>query len=645
MIVGTAGHIDHGKTALVRALTGVETDRLKEEKARGITIELGFAYWPRPNGPVIGFVDVPGHERFVGTMLVGAHGIDLVLLVIAANDGIMPQTREHLEILDLLGLTQGLVVLSKADLVDADTLAQRELEIIEALAGTTLAGAEVVPVSVVTGQGIAELTSRLDRAAERAIRRDAGRGFRLAVDRSFSLAGAGTVVTGAVLDGRITVGETVTVSPTGLTARVRALHAGNSPADQAVAGDRVALNLAGPDVTREAIRRGDVVLAPSLHAPATRLDVRLRAFAAWPDQGMTVRLHHAATEVRARVVHLGDPPEPGAILDVQLVLDRPLAVCARDRFVLRDVSGRRTLGGGIVLDPHPPYRRRRSSERAAIRNAWAIPDDAACLGRLLDQPPCVIALPTFLADRGLPTDAAPALTRSLDLATLRVERVDYVATHQRLETLTEQTTALLAAWHLDHPDLPGMPVNQARERVTRGLAAPVFRAIVAWMRDGGHIVAGGGWLRLPAHSVTLAPADMALWDQVRPLLLGEARFRPPRVRDLSHTLAVDETTLRGVMRRLRRASMLDEIAVDHYFPRATTIEMIGLARELSAERPDGWFNAAALRDRLGNGRKVAIQILEFLDRFGVTIRRGDLRRLNPRRPDLFETASERQERA
>src|SRR5262245_28831112 len=276
MIVGTAGHIDHGKTTLVRALTGVDTDRLKEEKARGISIDLGFAYLPAPDGSVLGFVDVPGHERFVHTMLAGASGIDLVLLVVAADDGVMPQTLEHLAIVDLLGIERALVALTKADLAAPPWRTHVASDIARVLSPTRLAGAPVIPVSVVTGDGIEELRRYLFDASH-AFGRRAGAGrFRLAVDRSFTLAGTGTVVTGTVMSGTVAVGDQVVVSPSGLTARVRSIHAQNRPAERGQAGERCALNVAGEAIAKEAIRRGDMVLDPDLHAPAERIDAILR---------------------------------------------------------------------------------------------------------------------------------------------------------------------------------------------------------------------------------------------------------------------------------------------------------------------------------------------------------------------------------
>jgi selenocysteine-specific elongation factor len=260
MIVGTAGHIDHGKTALVRVLTGVDADRLPEEKARGITLDLGFAYWPRPDGQIIGFIDVPGHEKLVHNMLAGATGIDLVLLVVAADDGIMPQTREHLAILDLLGLSRGLVALTKADLADEARRREVIAEITATLAGTCLSGADVIPVSAVTGEGIATLGERLDGLCRATATRAADGRFRLAVDRSFTLVGTGTVVTGTVLSGRVSIGDAVTIGPSGLDARVRSLHVQNRAAERGQVGERCALGLAGAGITKEAIGRGDVVL-------------------------------------------------------------------------------------------------------------------------------------------------------------------------------------------------------------------------------------------------------------------------------------------------------------------------------------------------------------------------------------------------
>ncbi|HEY0274457.1 MAG TPA: selenocysteine-specific translation elongation factor, partial [Paenirhodobacter sp.] len=408
MIIGTAGHIDHGKTALVKALTGVDADRLAEEKARGITIDLGFAYVDLGAGRVTGFVDVPGHERLIHTMLAGAGGIDLALIVVAADDGVMPQTREHLAILDLLGIRRGIVALTKADLADATRRAAVTTQIRTALAPTGLAGAAVIAVSSVTGEGIEALRTALIAAEAETALRDGQGPMRLAVDRSFTLSGAGTVVTGMMLTGRVAVDDTVVISPTGLTARVRGIHAQNRKAVEGLAGQRCALNLTGEGITKEAIHRGNVVVAPGLHAPTERIDADLTLLSSVPKplgSWFPARLHSHAVEVGARIVPLADPIAPGASGPVQLVLDHPIAAAVGDRFILRDTSASRTIGGGRFLDLRPPARKRRTPERLALIEAARIEDPAQALAAQVAIAP--VDLPAFLRDRTLGAEAAP----------------------------------------------------------------------------------------------------------------------------------------------------------------------------------------------------------------------------------------------
>src|SRR5262245_29521723 len=376
MIVGTAGHIDHGKTSLVRALTGVDTDRLKEEKERGISIDLGFAYLPAPDGLVLGFVDVPGHERFRPTILAGSGGLGFVVLGVAGGGGGMPPAVEPPAIGGLLGIERGLVALTKADLAAPLWRTHVASEIGRALSSTRLAGAPVIPVSVVTGDGIEDVRRHLFDASRSFGRRAAEGQFRLAVDRSFTLTGTGTVATGTVLSGRVTVGDRVIVRPAGL-GRGGASHPGQKrPTGRGQAGHRCALNLAGDAITKEAIRRGDVVLEPELHAPADRIDASLRLLPSDAKpvcQWMPVRLHHAAAEVGARIVLLEDEALiPGGEKRVQLVLEMPIAAAAGDRFVLRDVSAQRTIGGGRFLDLRAPARKRRTPARLAQLDALAL---------------------------------------------------------------------------------------------------------------------------------------------------------------------------------------------------------------------------------------------------------------------------------
>jgi len=644
MIIGTAGHIDHGKTTLVGALTGVDTDRLAEEKARGITIDLGFAYLPTPDGGVIGFVDVPGHEKFVHNMLAGATGIDFVLLVVDAVEGVKPQTREHLAIVDLLGLDHGLVVLTKADLADAERRAATTAEVAAALAGTGLAGAPVLAVSALTGEGIESLRDRLFAEATALAGRRAGGRFRLAVDRSFTLSGAGTVVTGTVLSGAVAVGDRLTVSPSGLAVRVRSIHAQNRKAEVGRAGDRCALNLAGDGVTKEAIHRGDVVGDPALHAPTARIDAELRVLGSETrpvGQWLPVRLHAGAAEVGARIVLLGDAAiAPGETGLVQLVLDRPIAAARGDRFVLRDTSAQRTLGGGRFLDLRPPARKRRTPERRAELAAHALDDAEAALAALFAAAPIPVDLAAFARDRAMTGEEASAVADRLAAVRFPVRGAEQALSVAGWDALRHTVDAHLRLHHDRNPDLPGLGLERLRREVAPRMVAPVFLALLQGLARRREVVVEGAWVRRPDHTVRLSDRDEATWGEIRDLLAGAERFRPPRVRDLAATLDEPEEEVRRLMKLLGRLGRVDEVAHDHFFLRATVGEMVDILVDLAATAPDGRFNAAAFRDRVDNGRKVAIQILEFFDRHGVTLRRGDLRRVDPRRLDLFRPAVE-----
>lgn len=642
MIVGTAGHIDHGKTTLIKALTGVDADRLKEEKARGITIDLGFAYLPVDGGRIIGFVDVPGHERLVHTMLAGANSIDFVLLVIAGDDAIMPQTREHLAIIDLLGISSGLVIVTKADTVPVERLAEVTQQVRAALTGTTLESAELLTVSALTGDGIGELRERLLHASIKLSGRSADGRFCLAVDRSFTLAGVGVVVTGTVLSGSAAVEDHLIVSPSGLSARIRSMHVQNRPAKTARAGDRCALNLVGDGITKESLHRGDVVLDPTLHAPTDRIDARLRLLASEPkaiSQRLPVRLHHASTELGAHVVLLNDEPLiPGTEADVQLVLERPIAAAALDRFVVRDVSAQRTMGGGRFIDLRAPSRHRRTPERRAQRTALAMPDPADALAALLAIPPFAWDISAFLRDRALPESDQDRLVGTLDLTALDIASSRFVLAPKHWQRLIRDTVDMLSAFHAENPDLQGI----GREKLRLSLKPPLpplpFAAALQRMAAAGHLALDGAFVRLASHVVTMLPKDEETWERIEPMLGGEGRFRPPRVRDIATATGLPERDMRRLLKLAGRMGRADEIAHDHFFLRATTNEMTRILVDLSSGSEGGIFTAAQFRDRVVNGRKVAIQILDFFDRHGVTLNRNDLRRVNKHRLDLFGPA-------
>ena len=626
MIIGTAGHVDHGKTALVKALTGVDADRLAEEKRRGITIELGYAYTGR-----LGFIDVPGHERFVHTMLAGASGIDAALLVVAADDGVMPQTREHVQILDLLGIDHGVVALTKTDLAPerVETVAAETRTV---LAGTGLRRAPVFPVSAVSGEGVEALRTALLALGPRP--RDTDGYPRLAVDRAFTLSGAGLVVTGTLVAGTIRVGDRLMLSPSGLELRVRGLHAQNRPAEAAEAGERVALNIVGPRLSKEAVARGDWVLHPEIHAPTAQLDARIglldeEARALKPE--MPVHLHLGAAHVTARAAPLdAQRLEPGGSALVRLVLDRPIGALAGDRLVLRDAAATRTIGGGAVVDPFPPRRGRRTPARLAQLAALEEREPALALRRLLDLPPGWIERDRFFRARNMQPDARAAAMTAAPAVALS----GLAIAPARLEALKGAITQALAAYHRSAPDQPGLQPERVRVLVPDRLPADAFRALTDSLLRRGVIEQDGPWLRLPSHRATLSPQDERIWQQGRRMIAAE-RFRPPRTRDLARALGVPEAATRVTLKRLQRMGRLVEVAHDHFFLRETVAEMAGIAAAIAGTDPGGIVTAAAFRDRLGNGRKVAIQVLEFFDRSGITIRSGDERHVRPDRVDLF----------
>lgn len=620
MIVGTAGHIDHGKSTLVRALTGVDPDRLEEEKKRGITLDLGYAYLPLGDGRVLGFVDVPGHERLVHNMLAGATGIDLALLVVAADDGPMPQTREHLAILELLGLERGVVVITKIDRVERSRLREAEAEIDALLRGSFLSGAPRFLVSAVSGEGIPSLLAWLTAQAE--VARSTGRLFRLAVDRVFTLAGVGTVVTGTAFAGSVQIGDNLVVSPAGHTVRVRGLHVQNRPAEFGQAGQRCALNLVGPLADRAHIRRGDWIVAPAAHHPTGRIDVRLRLLPTETrslTQWTPVHFHLGTQDVLARVVLLeSDKLEAGESQLAQLVTERPIGAAWGDRFILRDASAHRTLGGGVVLDIFAPSRRRRRPERLSWLRALEGDNLALVLRRLLAAAPLGIDLAAAAANFNLPEEKVLTMLEDMPLRFVPASRRVFASAVWA--TLETQVLSRLGRLHEEVPDELGPDRDRLRRLALPALDAGSARAIIDGLLAQGRLVASGHWLHLPGHAVRLSPMEEALWQRISPRL-DATPFQPPRVRDLARQFNLDEKRVRTLLMRVARTGAIWRVAHDHYFSAQAIAHLAGFVTELT--RIHGAVHAAAFRDHIGTGRKLAIQILEFFDRIGYTRRVGD----------------------
>ena len=626
MIIGTAGHIDHGKTALIQALTGVAGDRRREEKARGITIDLGYVYADLGDG-LTGFIDVPGHERFVHNMLAGASGLDLALLVVAADDGVMPQTREHLAILELLGIPRLLVALTKADRVDAERLAEVRQEVSALLAAGPFAGAPLYPVASPSGAGIPALRAALLAALDQVRQRNVRGGFRLAVDRVFSVAGAGVVVTGTAFAGQVAVGDELILTPRGQRLRVRGLHAQNRAAEAAQAGQRVSLNLAGERLSTDSLARGDWLVAEALHAPTTRIDVELRLL---PGEARNlthwtpVHVHLGAQDLTGRVALLeGDSLAPGATALAQLVLNAPLHGVHGDRLVLRDQSAQRTLGGARLLDPFAPARHRRTLQRLAQLQALRQGGLEEALPELLAQ--AVGGLDPRLLARQF---NRPEGDWQLPADTLRVDtrvgpRLFAAALWQ---AALERLSAVLATFHQEQPDELGPDRDRLRRIAAPELERPVYLALLETALAEGHLQSSGPWLHLPDHRVRLTEAEEGLKARLWPLLEAQ-RFDPPWTRDLAKSLGQPEAEVRLLLRKLARLGELTQVVKDLFYPQASL--EAAASEALRLEREAGIIRAAAFRDALGIGRKRSIQILECLDRIGFTRRFGDERRVRP----------------
>ncbi|RQS74531.1 selenocysteine-specific translation elongation factor [Burkholderia sp. Bp8963] len=627
MIVGTAGHIDHGKTTLVRALTGVDTDRLKEEKARGISIELGYAYAPLDNGDVLGLIDVPGHEKLIHTMAAGACGIDFALLVIAADDGVMPQTREHLAILQLLGVMHGAVALTKCDRVDAARRAQVRDEIAAWLRDSTLAGAPIFDTcaTLADDAGVAALKRHLfDVAIASRARRDDGL-FRLAVDRVFTLAGQGTVVTGTAFAGQVKTGDTLAIVRTGDAARVRSIHAQNRAVDVGHAGERCALNLAGVD--KADIARGDTIADTRLAVTSPRLDVELTLLV---DAGLTLT-HWAPLHVHLgtlhRVAHValldGDSLAAGQRMRVQLVFDEPVFALPGDRYIVRNPQATRTVGGGRVLDPFGPARKRRTPARRAWLDALAAWLDERRLDALLAEAPLGILRATLTHLTGFAPDALTLPDDALAIGQHGSASNDgWVIARTHWRALQEKAIETLCAYHERMPDEQGLDAARLRRMAAPLVGDVLWRALVDALIEGGDIARSGPWLHLPSHVVRLDAREEALAQTLLPLVRA-GRFDPPWVRDLAGTTGAAEDAVRALLRKLARRGDVHQVVRDLFYHADVMRELALLVAQLAHARAGG-VDAAAFRDATGLGRKRAIQILEYFDRVGYTRFHRDL---------------------
>jgi selenocysteine-specific elongation factor len=603
-VVGTAGHIDHGKSTLITALTGIDPDRLDEEKRRGMTIDLGFAHMRLPSGREIGIVDVPGHARFMRNMLAGTHGVDAVMLVVAADEGVMPQTREHLEVVSLLEVPRGVVVLTKLDLVEDTWLELVTAEVVEALRETPLAGAPILSVSAVTGQGLPELMSALDALLDAAEPRpDLGRA-RLPIDRVFTMSGFGTVVTGTLVDGTLKVGDELEVVPRGRLVRVRGLQRHNSKVETAAPGSRVAANLTG--IEKGELARGDVLVPPRGLQSTRRVDAHVRVLASAPRalrHGAELLLHTGTAEVGSRVVVLeGDAIEPGEQGWVQLYLERAIAAAAQDRFILRVPSPPITLAGGRFADVAPHKHARHDS---AVSESL----DRRAAGDVLQE-----ELRKY--PRGVTVDALLKATMAPEAKVdgLRARQIgDWLFAEESWQAIGDRAGREVEAYHRTHPLRPGMAREELRSRL--GLLPGAFAAAFQGLVEDGRLVVSDGAVAAPGHRVAMGESDGPANKLLE--VLGRQPFAPPSLPDAMKTSGAGPEVLRALVQRGALVRISDDIA----FTEDAYAKAVAMVKDVIASA--GSVTVAQMRDRMGASRRPVLALLEHLDAERVTRRVGD----------------------
>lgn len=628
LILGTAGHIDHGKTSLVKALTGIDTDRLKEEKERGITIELGFAHLELPDGTQFGIVDVPGHERFVRAMVAGVGGMDLVMLVIAADEGVMPQTREHLEICQLLGVKKGLVALTKCDMVDDDWLQLVVEEVRDYLVGSFLEEAPIIPVSSKTAAGLEDLKSALAALASEVHEKSTDGPFRLPVDRVFTVAGFGTVVTGTLLSGEIATGDEVEILPSGLTSRVRSVQTHGKKAEHAAAGQRVAVNIQG--IEHGDMLRGDVVVPRGAFRTTRAVDARIDYLSSAPRElkhRATLRLHSATYEVPAQVILLDrDVLEPGDSAFVQLRLKSRTLLLPGDRFIVRSYSPQITIGGGVVIDPAPPRRRRRSAQALELLTALGGGEDADKI-LLLTRESLLSGLPldelitrSGLSAKRTETALAGLLSQGLLVQVVREPRI-----FLSKEAFAELKSLLLAGlenYLRDNPLKEGIGKEELKARIPKRSDLRFFGPVLASLEKDGKALADRDLVKKPGHKASAAVDQAGLQSKLENAL-QKGGAEPPGIKELCDLARCGEKEVLEHLNLLAREGRAVKIKSDIFYApqplQALREKLIVYLQEKGEVTPPDF------RELTGLSRKFMIPLLEYFDQEKVTIRVGDKR--------------------
>lgn len=620
LIIGTAGHVDHGKTALIRALTGIETDRFPEEKERGISIDIGFAQFSLPSGRRAAVIDVPGHEKFIKNMLAGITGIDVVLLVVAADEGVMPQTREHLDILRLLEIKQGIIVLTKKDLVDEEMLELVEADIREAVAGTFLEKAPAVAVSSITGEGLPQLVNLLENVLESTESKDTTAFTRLPIDRSFVRPGFGTVVTGTLVGGTIHEGDRLELLPLDLEVRVRGLQVHGEKVTRAEAGQRVAVNLAG--IERSDVARGHVLCAPGALKPTTSFAARLHLLHSWPKEmkhGVRVHLHTGTSEVLARVLLLeGDQLKPGDSAYVQIKTEEPLVVGRGDRYVIRSFSPVHTMGGGVVIEPHAHYKKSQAASAIAELKVKETGGLGGVIAETLARSGMTpLALSELAKRTGIPPETIQAELPGIaqDVRTLEGN----LLVHRRgLGQFIAAVRSELETFYKQYPLRSGPGKEEVRRKLNIG--GKEFAALLAAAEAAGEMSVLRDRISLPGRAPTLNSGQAKLADALR-AAIGQAGFQPLTVGELKEAVRGRDTE--EVIIYLTEQGEAVRVGDDLIVAASAMEEAARRTREhLKAQ---GKITVAEFRDLLGTTRKYALPLLEWMDEQKITRRVGDER--------------------
>ncbi len=632
IVMGTAGHIDHGKTTLIKALTGIDCDRLKDEKKRGITIELGFAYLDLPSGIRLSIVDVPGHERFVKNMVAGASGIDFVLLTVAADEGIMPQTEEHIEICSLLGIEMGVVALTKIDMVDQELLGLAEEDVSSFLSRTFLRDAPVVPVSSYTGEGLDRLIHTLDDIVSRIRDRKSSDIFVLPVDRVFTMKGHGTVVTGTLVSGEIRVGEDVMIYPSVLPSKVRHIQVHGESVEVAPAGRRTAINLANVEV--EDLERGHIVARPNTLFPSRTWDVEIHCLSSSPrpiQHRKEVHFHHGTSEVMARIYLLeGDRLDPGESGFAQVRFDRDMVGVFGDRFVIRSFSPLRTIGGGKILSPISGKIKRLSPDVEDLKKlsrgelTEVVKLHLKRAGKEgLNFP--VLHILTNVSSRNL-ENILQRLLSSRDIYLMDREKKIYIS-GKIVEELVENLREYVRAYHSEHPLLPGISRSQILSHWGKGVSQKLVHFIIELSLKRGVLASEEDVLKLPEHKIALNKDQKKIREQVVNLY-KRAGSSPPSVKKVAQELSLNKGDLENILRLLVEEGVLVKIKDELFFYR----EAVELLRDrviaLFKEKEE--MSPRDFKELSGLSRKYSIPLLEYFDREKLTIRVGDVRKLRKR---------------